>query len=112
MSNPTFEDAYSEQSFWHKIRTLADRIGKELLEKVLWLYYVTQDKAVPLHVKAQIYGILGYFVMPLDAIPDSLPLIGYSDDLSLIAITVANVALYITPEIKQKTRERLSLWFS
>jgi len=111
MPEQKFAHHYSEWSFWHKLKKSGGDIGKELLEKALWLYYVAQDPTVPVSVKALLYAALGYLVSPLDAIPDTIPVIGYSDDLAVLAAAVASVMMYITPEIKCKAQERLAIWF-
>jgi uncharacterized membrane protein YkvA (DUF1232 family) len=55
--------------------------GREVIEKALWLYYAAQQPNTPLWAKTAIYGALGYFISPIDAIPDITPVIGYADDL-------------------------------
>jgi uncharacterized membrane protein YkvA (DUF1232 family) len=46
-----------------------------------------------------IYGALAYFIFPLDAVPDFVPMTGYTDGLGVLAAAVATTAAYITPEI-------------
>lgn len=62
-------------------------------------------------IKALIYSALGYLIMPLDLIPDTIPVVGFSDDLIVLSSAVAASALYITPEIKQKTQDKMREWF-
>ncbi len=112
MSEYVLDDLYSENAFWGKLKKYAGKLGKEIMEKALWLYYVAQDPAVPLMVKATIYSALGYFILPVDAIPDTIPVVGYSDDLGVLTVAVASVIMYITPEIKRRTQERLDMWFN
>jgi uncharacterized membrane protein YkvA (DUF1232 family) len=106
-----YDGFYSEQDFWAKIKTFALKMGEEILEKALWLYYVLQTPDVPVRIKALIYSALGYLILPLDLIPDTIPVVGFSDDLIVLSSAVAAAALYITPEIKRKTREQLDNWF-
>jgi len=49
--------------------------------------------------------------MPLDAIPDFTPVIGYADDLGLVAAALATVATNIKPEHSKKAFETLKTWF-
>jgi len=106
-----YDGFYSEQDFWSKIKTFALKMGEEILEKALWLYYVLQSPEVPVKIKALIYSALGYLIMPLDLIPDTIPVVGFSDDLIVLSSAVAASALYITPEIKQKTQDKMREWF-
>ncbi|MFO0211413.1 MAG: DUF1232 domain-containing protein, partial [Pseudanabaena sp.] len=54
---------------------------------------------------------LGYFIFPLDAIPDITPVVGYADDLGALAAAVAAVAIHIDENVKEKTRQKLKDWF-
>ena len=40
------------------------------------MYFATLDRKTPMWVKGMVAGALAYFVMPIDAIADVLPLIG------------------------------------
>ena len=55
---------------------------------------------------------LGYFILPIDFIPDFAPLIGFTDDLGVLLLIIRQMAVYITPDIRKKcTREHLRKWF-
>jgi uncharacterized membrane protein YkvA (DUF1232 family) len=53
---------------------------------------------------------LGYFILPLDVIPDLMPAIGYSDDLGVLAAAVVAVASSIKPEHTEKAKKVLAEW--
>lgn len=112
MSAQSFETLYSEEGFFSKVKQYAQKMGTELLEKALWLYYLLQEPTVPASAKAIVYGALGYLISPLDLIPDTTPVVGYTDDLVVLSMAVAQLAMYITPEIKQKAKERQAIWFN
>jgi uncharacterized membrane protein YkvA (DUF1232 family) len=98
---------YSETGFWRKLARHAKAAGKGVVERALWLYYVARAPGVPLRVKALVLSALGYFIFPLDAVPDVLPLVGYSDDLGVLGSALALCAAYVTPAIKERARARL-----
>lgn len=104
-------DAYSEDSFWKKLSRYALIAGEELVFKVLCMYYALVDPDTPKSAKLIIMGALGYFILPLDAIPDFLPGVGYADDLSAIGAAMATVMMHIKEEHKQKADEQLDKWF-
>ena len=56
-------------------------------------------------------GALGYFILPLDIIPDVILGLGFTDDLAALAWALFTLKKYITPEIERKARERLREWF-
>ncbi|MBG6220035.1 MULTISPECIES: DUF1232 domain-containing protein [unclassified Janthinobacterium] len=102
---------YTQDSFWDKVVKFARTAGREVIEKALWLYYAAQQPNTPLWAKTAIYGALGYFISPIDAVPDITPVIGYADDLAVLAAAVATVATYITAEVKESAAEKLRGWF-
>lgn len=111
MTNTKYRSAYSPARFWSKLGPRVRSFGRELLEKALCLYYAAQSSNTPTWAKRVIYGALGYFIFPLDAIPDLAPLIGYTDDLGVLAAALATVAIYITPEVKAQAHDKLAQWF-
>ena len=48
----------------------------------------------PPHLKALIVGAIGYVVLPIDLIPDMIPVVGWTDDLASAAGVVFAVAAY------------------
>ncbi len=112
MSNHNeFEDAFSEQGFWSKLKYYAKSAGVEVVEKALLLYYAAQEEKAPAWAKATIAGALGYFIVPLDAIADLTPAVGYADDLGVLALAIAAVATYINDDVRKKTAARIKAWF-
>ncbi len=102
---------YSESRFWNKLARYAKKAGAEVVEKALWLYYGAQDPKTPAWAKTVMIGALGYFIFPLDAIPDFAPLVGYTDDLGMIVAAIGTVAMHISDETKTKAREKMQQWF-
>ena len=111
MKNSKYQHLYTSDRFWQKLGPRGKTLGRGVLEKALYLYYAVQSANTPKWAKRVIYGALGYFIFPLDAIPDLAPLIGYTDDLSIMAAALATVAFYITPEIKAQAHQKLDSWF-
>ena len=79
--------------------------------RTLWLYYAAQDPKTPVWARGVIYAAFGYFICPIDAIPDAVPVVGYSDDFGVLVLAVATVAMYITPKVKEKARAKMKDWF-
>jgi uncharacterized membrane protein YkvA (DUF1232 family) len=100
---------YSEKRFWKKIKNVAKKLGATVLRPVFQLYYMLQSDSVPFKHKAYIIGALGYFILPLDFIPESIfPLIGYTDDLAVMTYVLKVVKDSITPEIKIQADTKLN----
>jgi len=100
---------YSEKKLWEKILRIAKKVGATVIRPALILYYLLDDNKVPFHHKAYIVGALGYFIMPIDLIPDGiLPVIGFTDDIAVMAFVLNIVKESITPEIKAKADAKVA----
>jgi uncharacterized membrane protein YkvA (DUF1232 family) len=107
-----YEKNFSDESFWDKITKYAKKAGESVLEPALKMYYSAKDEDTPLWAKTTIFGALGYFISPLDAIPDFTPVVGYSDDLGMLTAAIAVVAAHIKEEHVKKAKETLKKWFN
>jgi uncharacterized membrane protein YkvA (DUF1232 family) len=77
-------ELYSDEAFWEKLGKHGAEAGAGVLDKALVLYYTLKGPKTPVRIRAAIMGALAYFVMPLDAIPDTLLGVGYLDDLGVL----------------------------
>jgi uncharacterized membrane protein YkvA (DUF1232 family) len=109
--NNQYSEEYSEKSLFDKIKKVAKKAGIKIIYTALLLFYTLIKPSTPAWARAAIVGALGYFISPLDAIPDIIPGAGYADDLGALILALVTVALYIDEEVKQKAKERLQVWF-
>ena len=101
---------YSEKSFWDKMKKIGKKASKELIIAALKLYYaMVLGKATPTQI-VTIIGALGYFISPVDAIPDFLPG-GFADDAAVITAAVATLQCCSDPEVVVAARTKASEWF-
>ena len=91
--------------FWAKVRRLLGKLP--FLRDALALYYCAVDPATPAWVKVAAFSALFYFMSPIDAVPDCIPVVGYTDDAAVIAATVAAVRAFVTEEHYRKADEWL-----
>ena len=106
-----YTEAYSEQSFWHKVKGYALKAGSEVIGRALLLYYAAQRPDTPVWAKSTIYGALGYFISMADAVPDITPIVGYTDDLGVLALAIATIAAYIDDGVREKAEAKTKQWF-
>jgi len=102
---------YSEEGMWQKILKVAKKAGIKVVYLALILYYTATASTTPAKQKGMIYGALGYFILPIDLIPDTIPVVGYTDDLAALLACISVVITCITPEIIQKAQDKLHDWF-
>jgi uncharacterized membrane protein YkvA (DUF1232 family) len=99
-----FEKDFSPKGFFQKIASVGKKLGRFFIYRVLMLYFVVMQKETPLWIKTTLMGALGYFISPIDAIPDLTPFLGYSDDLLIISAALMMSQRYQTEEMKNKAR--------
>ena len=102
---------YSEEKFWGKLKKYGKKAGSSVVYAVLLLYYTLQKPDIPKKVKVIIIGALGYFILPIDAIPDFAVGLGFTDDLGAMVFALIQVAMYIDQDVKMKAKEKLADWF-
>ncbi|PPC64127.1 hypothetical protein C1Y41_05680 [Pantoea sp. ICBG 1758] len=107
----TTANDFNDDGFWSKIVKYAKKAGSEVVEKALWLYFAAQRPDTPIWAKTTIYAALAYFVLPIDAVPDAIPVVGFSDDLGVLAGSLAAVSMYIDDNVKAQASEKMSAWF-
>jgi len=95
-----------KRNFWRKLKRVTARIP--FAEQLLAAYYCAFDKATPLSVKATLVAAIAYFILPVDAIPDVLPIIGFTDDAAVLATAINLVASNIRPEHREAARNALA----
>ena len=94
------------RDFWPKIRRFAASVP--FAEDALAGFYCAFDPETPTRAKAILLGALAYFILPIDLIPDLLPLLGFSDDAAVIAAAIAALSSHIKPRHREAARAWLA----
>lgn len=100
------DEAKFGADFMARLKRVAKRIP--FAEDLLAAWFCARDPATPRRVRLTLLAALGYFVLPVDAIPDFMPLIGFTDDAAVIAAAIAAVAGSITPEHRERAKAKLA----
>ncbi|MBL4771933.1 MAG: DUF1232 domain-containing protein [Planctomycetes bacterium] len=86
-----FSGEYSDSSFMAKVRKHGAKIGRVLINQAFILYYQLRSPNCPTKDRAIILGALAYLILPIDLIPDFIPVVGFGDDALVIGKAVAAV---------------------
>lgn len=94
------------KGFWSAVKRIARNVP--FAEDLVAAFYCASDPVTPRRVKLILLGALGYFIMPMDAVSDFLPLVGFTDDAAVLAAAIAAVSTSITDNHREKARDMLN----
>ena len=107
----SYANKFSQSEFVEKVSRIAKRAGSKLVYAALILYYTLQSDKVSTANKAMIIGALGYMISPLDVVPDAIPIVGLTDDLTVLLYVLKKVWTDVDPDIQANAKEKLAKWF-
>ena len=93
------------RGFWPKIRRVAAKVP--FAGDALSVWFCARDPTTPTTAKAVMMAGLAYFVLPTDAIPDVLAVVGFTDDAAVFAALLAVVGRHLKPKHKAEAMEIL-----
>ncbi|MFQ6158086.1 YkvA family protein [Sinorhizobium meliloti] len=91
--------------FWPTFRRAARQIP--FSRDLVAAYYCAVDPATPTRTRGILLAALGYFVLPIDFVPDMLAMIGFSDDIAVLTAAFAAISGQIKERHYQKADEVL-----
>ena len=103
--------AFSVAGLWDKLKHYARQAGIKTVYMALLLYFAYTRKETPSWAKNIILGTLGYFLAPIDALPDLTPIIGYTDDIGVLSFGLVTIAAHINEEVRNRAKTKLKTWF-
>src|SRR5690554_846150 len=101
-----YEDLRKKAKSWTNEKTgkLGGKLGEYLFllpDFFILICRLAVDKRVPIKEKLMISGIIAYVIMPLDLIPDFIPIIGYMDDLVFVVLGLNMILNGTDPKVLQ-----------
>ena len=97
-----YQKHYSEKGLLEKIGATFKKAGLKVIYYVLLLYYVLNDENTPMQHKMIIIGALGYLILPVDLIPDFIPVAGFTDDAAALLLVSRLSAKMSHQRLKQR----------
>lgn len=82
-------------------RRLRDAL-RLLPDLVRLLHRLAVDPSLPRGVRVRLWLLLGYLALPIDLVPDFLPVIGYADDAIVVALALRSVVRTAGPEALER----------
>src|SRR6185295_17412526 len=84
------------KKFWPTFRKAVRYIP--FSRDVVAAFYCALDPQTPTRVRGVLLAALGYFVMPVDIIPDFFAVIGFSDDVAVLTLAFSMIRGHIRQE--------------
>lgn len=110
LNDKKYADEYNEDKLWGKIKNVAKKAGIKVIYYVLVLFYAMKSENVTMAEKALIIAALGYFILPIDMIPDFIPIVGYGDDAAVLYGLIKKLDC-IDERVKTRAKSKLKEWF-
>lgn len=105
-----YETEYSERGLFDKLSSTAKKAGLKVVYYVLLLYFALQSPKISVKEKTLIIGALGYFILPIDLVPDVIVGAGFMDDAAAL-LAVIKMLTCIDEEVKGEAKKMLARWF-
>lgn len=77
-----------------------------LLGEAVTLWRLMWHRSVPLGAKATVALAMGYVLMPLDLVPDLIPILGWADDMAVLTSLVYLAYRMVPEDIMDELRGR------
>ena len=87
------------------------RAGRTIAKPALEAFEMILDPSTPSQARVSLIAALTYLIMPIDLMPDFIPIAGFSDDLVAITAVISLWSQYMTPSIRNRARQKLDTWF-
>ena len=98
-------ETFVREKFFPKLaRVLA---SVPFAEDLVAAYYCAFDRATPLKAKGILIGALAYFILPVDAVPDFILGLGFTDDMAVLLAAFNVVRTHVTDDHRARARETL-----
>lgn len=89
---------------WRPVR-MARMIWKlPTYARIIW--GLLRDPRTPLHLKGLLIAALAYLVMPIDLIPDAIPILGQADDLTVLMLVLDLFIANAPADVRREHAER------
>jgi len=102
---PSRYEATVRQGFWPKLAGVLARIP--FAEDAIAAFYCAFDPATPLKVKGILLAALAYFILPIDALPDFIVGIGFTDDMAVLLTAIGMIRNHMTEAHRDKAKAAL-----
>ena len=92
------------------LRKVLIKAGRTIAKPALEAFEMILDTSTPAQARVSLIAALTYLIMPVDLMPDFVPVAGFSDDLVALTAVISLWGQYMSPEIRLRARRKLDIW--
>ena len=92
------------------LRKVLIRAGRTIAQPALEAFEMVLDPLTPPQARLTMLAALTYLIMPMDLVPDFIPMAGFSDDLVALTAVISLWSHHITPAIRDRANKKLDRW--
>lgn len=107
--NSSYTKYYKPDKLVAKVQGAKCSSANGIIRAAATLFVLLQQPSIPIWAKATIVGALGYFICPIDVVPDFLPM-GLADDLMLLTFTLGNLSFYRNEDTALEVENMMARW--
>ena len=96
-----------EGLLWKLLR----RAGRSVARPAIECLELVLDANTPLQVRLSMVAALTYLVMPLDLIPDFIPVAGFGDDVVAMTALLSLYRTHMSEAVRARAQRKLDQWF-
>ena len=96
-----------ERKMWQKLLRWAGRVP--FVEDIAAAWFCVIDPATPGRVRGTVLAALAWFVLPASLLPEFIVILGFTDDVAVMAITARMVRRHIRERHYKRAREVLRI---
>ena len=80
---------------------------RSFLQRLRYYFLILSDRQTPWYAKLILMGGLLYVLLPMDLLPDTMPLFGWLDDLAIFSFLVALALRLVPKEVMDKVQRKV-----
>ena len=93
---------------WERLK----RWARELKKDGMTLWFCCRHPGMPWLPKIFALLVVGYFLSPIDLIPDFIPVLGYVDELILLPFCIFLILKLVPEPVLADSRDQAAIWIS
>lgn len=93
---------------WQRLK----RWARALKSDGMTLWFCCRHPRMPLLPKIFALLVVGYFLSPIDLIPDFIPVLGYLDELILLPGCIYLILRMVPPPVLEDSRAQAAAWIA